>query len=642
MGLTRDMAQGYLRLPGWFAAILFIGIQVATAADAPREVRDLHYGEVLFHFYQDDYFPAITHLLAAEKQARMPNHETDARLLLGGMELSYGMNREATAVFEELLEKNAGEPLRNHIWFYLGRIDYQRGYLKESEDALARVTNKVPRVVRARKELLYAQVLMRQGRYQEAVEELQGWKGPGKLAGYADYNLGVALIRSGNEEAGIRQLADVGKLGRKGAESYGLRDKANLTLGLHLLRQEQPALARQYLNRVRLTGPFANLALLGAGWADSQAGLPESALVPWNELLRRTVADPPVQEALVAFPGVLLEMDAQAEATEQYRRAIELLTEEGERLDYAINNIDSVLFPGASDGGVFVQTGILQQTLMVGGPTIYRPSGHRTDVDGLSVSPEAIYLEQLLALHDFQEAWKNYHDLQHLVGNLAYWGEQIETFDDMLATRKAAYKTRMPRVLAAQQSLDPENMRERWYRLNQRIDKLESENDYLALATTGEGQQWQKLESLRERIARLPSDTRTDQIREKQRLLQGVLGWQLNAAYKDRLWAARSELKALNDPLDEARQGRAALDRAMHGSTYQFDGYGDQIKALRTRIEVLQPRLNDALARQGKAIRMLAMRELEQRKKNLRRYVLQARFALATTYDQTADGGGAP
>jgi len=38
----------------------------------PHESR-LSYGDVLFYFYQDDYFDAITRLLAAQQLNRVPN-----------------------------------------------------------------------------------------------------------------------------------------------------------------------------------------------------------------------------------------------------------------------------------------------------------------------------------------------------------------------------------------------------------------------------------------------------------------------------------------------------------------------------------------------------------------------------------------
>ncbi len=38
----------------------------------PQDVKDLHYGDVLFYFFQDDYFDSITRLLAARQLERIP------------------------------------------------------------------------------------------------------------------------------------------------------------------------------------------------------------------------------------------------------------------------------------------------------------------------------------------------------------------------------------------------------------------------------------------------------------------------------------------------------------------------------------------------------------------------------------------
>ena len=61
----------------------------------PQDVKDLHYGDVLFYFYQDDYFDSITRLLAARQLQRIPHTEGEAELLLGGLYLSLGEHVEA-------------------------------------------------------------------------------------------------------------------------------------------------------------------------------------------------------------------------------------------------------------------------------------------------------------------------------------------------------------------------------------------------------------------------------------------------------------------------------------------------------------------------------------------------------------------
>ena len=54
----------------------------------PIVVKDPHYGEILFYFYQDDFFPAIVRLLAAQDQGLLAEHTDQAELLKGGMYLS--------------------------------------------------------------------------------------------------------------------------------------------------------------------------------------------------------------------------------------------------------------------------------------------------------------------------------------------------------------------------------------------------------------------------------------------------------------------------------------------------------------------------------------------------------------------------
>ena len=50
----------------WLAFVSFAGAPQAFADrnDELRTVKDLAYGEVLFYFYQDDHFAALTRLLA--------------------------------------------------------------------------------------------------------------------------------------------------------------------------------------------------------------------------------------------------------------------------------------------------------------------------------------------------------------------------------------------------------------------------------------------------------------------------------------------------------------------------------------------------------------------------------------------------
>jgi hypothetical protein len=102
---------------------------VRAAAPAPHVVAAPHYGDTLFHFFQDRYFSAITGLMVSQQLGRVAPHDDEAEVLRGGMLLSFGMHPQAAEVFERLIEHKAAPAVRDRAWFYLARIRHQRGLL---------------------------------------------------------------------------------------------------------------------------------------------------------------------------------------------------------------------------------------------------------------------------------------------------------------------------------------------------------------------------------------------------------------------------------------------------------------------------------------------------------------------------------
>src|SRR5581483_2632948 len=94
---------------------LALSVLASTPAGARRHdpeklpdtrIRDLHYGDVLFYLFQNDDFEAITRLTAYEHWNRIPHHQDEAQLLLGGLYLSLGMHNEAGERFQSLLNQD--------------------------------------------------------------------------------------------------------------------------------------------------------------------------------------------------------------------------------------------------------------------------------------------------------------------------------------------------------------------------------------------------------------------------------------------------------------------------------------------------------------------------------------------------------
>src|SRR5258706_5910579 len=271
-------------------------------ADERHAVADPHFGEVLFYFFQEDYFSALTRLMAAQHLARVPHHVEEAELLRGGMLLSYGLHQEAGRIFQALIDAGAPPSVRDRAWFYLAKIRYQRGYVAEAEDAIARVRNPLPGDLQDERLVSHAVLLLRQKQYPQAIAMLRQTSRRSGWAAYGHYNLGVALILAGERDAGVELLDEIGRDRARGEERAALRDKANVALAYAFLQGGAPARAEPYLERVRLNGLLSNKALLGLGWAHASLNRYERALAPWMELTDRPTADTAVQESLLAVP----------------------------------------------------------------------------------------------------------------------------------------------------------------------------------------------------------------------------------------------------------------------------------------------------------------------------------------------------
>ena len=66
-----------------------------------------------------------------------------------------------------------------------------------------RIKDELPDEFEPERQMLHAQVLMEQQRFEEALTMLEAWRRPrDKWVGYSKFNIGVALVRLGRIEEG--------------------------------------------------------------------------------------------------------------------------------------------------------------------------------------------------------------------------------------------------------------------------------------------------------------------------------------------------------------------------------------------------------------------------------------------------------
>jgi tetratricopeptide (TPR) repeat protein len=605
-------------------AMAVASVRTANAADdlpPPGKVRDLDYGDVLFRFFQDDYFGALVRLEAASDLGRLPHHDAEAELLSGGLYLSLGLHAEATRVFNRVLDGSVPGSVRDRARFYLARIGYQRGYYDQAWDSLRRIDGTLPGSLESERRLLEANVMMAQGRYADAAAVLRSAPAD-DWAAYARFNLGVALVRSGDAVEGQRWLEVVGTMPAVSDEHLSLRDRANLALGFARLQQRDAEPAAAALTRVRLDGPFTNRALLGLGWAESDAKHPDRALVPWLELRERRLLDSAVQESYLAVPYAYAQLASNGQAAEQYRYAIEAYGREATRIDQSV---------AAIRAGGFLES-MLEAA--PAGDTV----GWLWQLQKLPDAPQTRYLYHLLASHEFQEGLKNYRDLRIMQRNLDRWRESLAAFDEMVAAREQAASLIEPRRRDTLASTDLAGLGQRQTVLEQRVAAIESGRDVVALATGDEGRDWRLLDEVQARIDALPPGPQRDALAERARLLRGTLLWQMDAGFKVRLRQVQSGLRETGQLLEGARNREQLVELAGTTAPRDTAGFASQVRELAERVEQIGPRIDAASVAQQSVLAAVAVRELETQKRRLASYATQAQFALAAIYDGATAG----
>ena len=592
----------------------------APEGPPPHVIEDPHYGDTLFHFYKGRFFTAVTGLMVSQHFERVPKHADEAEVLRGGLLLSYGLHREAGEIFAKLIEKGSSPAVRDRAWYYLAKIRYQRGFLPEAEQAVDQVEKYLPPELEEERGLLKANLLMARGDYATAVTVLESMaKGVGKVGAYARFNLGVALVKNGDVDAGSKLLDEIGRAPAENEEYRSLRDKANVALGFAALQAERPEDARRALERVRLQGLQSNKALLGFGWAAAALKDPKLALVPWTELAERDGSDSAVLEARIAVPYAFAELGAYGQALDRYKDAIGAFDKEGGSLNESIGAI---------------RAGKLLAGLLERNPG--EEMGWFWKIDELPEMPHANHLTQVLAQHEFQEGFKNYRDLRFLTRNLEYWKDSLGVFDDMLTNRRQAYAERLPKIISQANASGLAAMQQRGEAVIKEVARVATESDSAALADAQQRDFMQRIASARATAALPGAEVDAPSVQERLRRASGALTWQMAQQYPARLWDATKATAVIQTQLAEAAQHDAALVQAQRDEPARFERFAVRIKELDVRIQALIPRVAALSRDQEQAVQGLAVAELERQKERLAVYATQARFAVAQIYDRAS------
>ena len=617
-----------LRLIAILTGLILLTVNTAAAGmSAPKELKDLYFGEALYYAFQEEWFDAIArldtelaqhHRLDEREMDTLYYHINHAEFAVGDFELAYRMHQRAGRAITAVIEGNVEEPVRNEAIYRLARIYFQKDQPANAQFAVERIDGVIPEENREDLTFLRAQIHMANGNFDEAVEILRGLKKTEKYEGFATYNLGIALVKSGKTQKGRYYIDMAGQVNGDQPLTMAIRDKANLVLGSKLLEEKKYEDAKITLDRVRIKGPFSNRALLGSGWADAYQGRYERALVPWSALVRREVTDASVQEAMLSIPYAYGKLNVYSRAALMYDRALVKFRSEIEKLDASIKSIHA---------GHFLKALVREE--------LKQDANWVVKLRSLPQTPETYYLLELMASHDFQESLKNYLDLEQLRKKLETWKSDLIAFEDLIAHRRTYYKPLLPVIDKEFRRLDSQ-MRlrlEQRNRIEKRLNNMlvVPRPDYLATSEE---------RILSAQIARLEEMLGQGSISTNKTIsanisrLRGVLTWNIYTQYDHRLTEAYKHLGELNDEIDLLKKQYTSFVRTRQAATQSYEGYEEWISRLWRRIGGAQEKVEELMDDQGHMLEAMAVNELTRRRERLSECEVKARFAMADSYDR--------
>jgi len=624
---------------GWLAALSILAPGAASDASSGTEGdAALRKGVARYHYYQQDYLPALSELMVARERQ---SDDDLAPVLEGAIRLAFGMANSAEAQLQDALADRPAQ--RDAARFYLGKLYYLRGDWAAATHTWAGMSDALASGLAQEQRALEWQLASRLGQV-EAPDPRQLWRELGLWAPSVLYNLGGERARAGDYEQArhyYRALTDQAPRSLRDNDSQSneeyrvLKDRAHTAAAFTLLLEQESALARTGFARVRLDRPEASRALLGYGWAAAQEGDYISALRPWQALQQRPLTDSSVQEALLALPHAYEQLQAPADALDAYDRAEALLEREQARVRVLRVSMDgpTLLAAIAGDSGVVPLNAQSRQNWL----SLGRASVAVTDND---------YLQHWVQQSQFQARVQALGDLLDQRALLLDWQPKLVHYAELLEDKQALRHSRQAQLAREDSLSGVEVLQARRDHLAERLARIERERDYLALADRDAQSLYAMVQAAEGRLERLRAagieeGDRLDAGAERLRRYRGLLLWQAAQAYPDNLWQHRKQLAQLDTHLTRLLERRDRVEGIVAFDPDIAPSLA-RMAQLDNRIQTQVGELNESLNRRATFLAEDLQQHLQDHDRRLDQYLARVRLAAARLQDNALGDASAP
>ena len=408
---------------------LLLSLLLPSVSSQASQVKDLKYGTILFDYYQQNYFSALVGYEYAKTKNEFIHNADQARLLQGGMALSYGLPDDAQQVFADLLDKNVAPDTRNKAWFYLSKMYYYKGDILQASRSLSNIKSNVPGDIH--QEFNYLATLINiQNKHLVSAEKAIGVAAKGSVyESYLIFNLAVTQLANGQTQESLVNLQKVVEYSQSHPqEEYAvLADRAKQAMAHISVENNDLNQAWLHLQNVRTTGLYSNRALLSYGWTAIKLKHFNKAIPALKALNKRSISIAEVQEAKVLLAHLYEQKGASRQALKQY-----LLAQNS--FDEGLNAIKGARKVIA--GQRIPEEFVLNLEAMMDETDWY---GSEPSLDYSKLTP---FLIELMSSNPFHSVIKELRDLYALRNNLVYWEHQAKEHQLIIKHRQQGWSSK--------------------------------------------------------------------------------------------------------------------------------------------------------------------------------------------------------
>ncbi len=614
------------------AILLFILVSINSPlsfAEKPlTTVADLRYGVALYEYFQSNHFESLSELMVAKERGGIQGHKDNPELIEGSLNLAYGMDRQAGAIYNRLLDDAKPLEVRNAAWFYLSKIRYQRGEYEEVRASLANIEKPISSDLIDEMEAMEIQLLIKKSQFEEAEQRLakasartrsgrqfQYWRP------YLNFNIGAVYARYEKMDTAQTFFSKViserlSKNSNFHTEQLALYDKAFIASAYSYFQQENYKKAIDEFGQVRQATPLANDALLGYGWAKAKLGDYKAALAPWTILSQRPLADEAVQEALIAIPNAYLQLGDINRALDSYARAEDIYIKELAHIDRA--------------GEEVLGKSIVELFQLEDSEANY--SWLVPEHNSLVKTPSR-YLLPLYTLNRFQNSVQTLVDLYRIRKKLEAWQENLDAYADLMDYRLTTFRRQQQPAEYGRMSSELLELKTQRDEMAAVLNEAKQQKDVFMLLDEDRQDLLEMVQS-GERNAKVLSAAgeSTEEESEWLQRYRGLLLWSATLDFDERIWQVESELNAVAKTLASASNANDKI-KVLLTDAPDISSAQERISGYAVKVNALLTNNNDVMASIEADVRAQIFTALALQRQRVQFYLGEARLAVAQLYD---------